>query len=136
MAKILRLSDRVKLKIGEITFTIAPLSYMQKQELGSCTRIVKGEEVFDLLKSQALYIKYALKDIDGVVDYNGEKYELSFEGDILTDDCVSEVMSLEENEKFSSVYWQILNGLKEVVDPVSGEKMEGVELKVVSEKKS
>lgn len=126
------MSDRINLEIGELTFVLAPLDYLKKQELASCTKIIKGEEHYDLLKSQALYIKYALKDVKGLEDYNGDEYTLSFEGNSLTDDCVSEILNLEEKEKLTIAAWQLLNGIKELRDPITGEKLEGVELKVTS----
>ena len=134
MAKIQRLSDRIKLTIAEVVFTIAPLNFMQKQELAECTKMQGGEEVFDLLKAQVMYIKYALKDIEGVEDYNGKKYELEFENDQLTDNCVSEILCLEEKEKLTIAAWQLLNGISGLKDPVTGKELEGVELEVVSKK--
>lgn len=136
MAKILKLSDRLKLKIGEITFTLAPLSFSQKQELASCTKTVKGEDHFDLLKAQVLYLKYGLKNVEGLECYDGSDYALEFEGDVLTDNCVSEIINLEEKEKLTTAAWQLLQGVKELRDPITGEELEGVELKVVSEGKS
>jgi len=134
MAKILKVSDRVNLRVGEITFTLSPLNYLQKQELAECTRMVGGEEVFDLLKAQVYYIKHSLKDIDGVEDFSGDRYELEFENDCLTDNCVSEILCLEEKEKLTIAAWQILNGIKDLVDPVSGKKLAGVKLEVESGK--
>lgn len=136
MAKILKMSDRIHLKIDEITFVIAPLSYMQKQELASCTKIIKGEEHYDLLRAQALYIKYGLKDVIGIEDYDGNEYKLEFEGDYLSDNCVSEVLSLDQRTTLTTSAWQLLNGIQELKDPITGEKLEGVELEVKSEKKS
>ena len=134
MAKILKIKDRVKLIIGEVTFTLSPLNYMQKQDLAECTRIIDGNEVFDLLRAQVFYIKHALKGIEGVEDYNGDKYELEFENDSLTDECVSEILCLEEKEKLTISAWQILNGIKDLVDPVTGKKLAGVKLEVKSGK--
>jgi len=134
MAKILKIKDKVKLTIGDVIFTLSPLNYMQKQELAECTRIVDGSEVFDLLKAQVYYIKHALKAVDGIEDYNGDKYELEFENDSLTDECVSEILCLEEKEKLTVAAWQILNGIKDLVDPVSGKKLAGVKLEVKSGK--
>lgn len=126
------MSDRFSLKIGDITFKLAPLSYLQKQSLSECTRVVNGEDVLDLLKAQVLYIKYALKEVDGLEDYAGNKYQLSFDGDVLTDDCVSEILCLEEKEKLTISAWQLLNGLSELKDPVTGKKLSGVKLEVES----
>lgn len=134
MAKVLRMKDRVKLKVGEVTFTLAPLSHYQKQELASCTKMQGGEEIFDLPKAQALYIKYSLKGIDGVETYGDEKYELEFDGDHLSDDCVSEIFHLEQREKLNIAAWQIIQGIQELRDPNTGEKLEGVELEVESGK--
>lgn len=134
MPKILKTTDRVKVKIGDVTFTIAPLTYHQKQELANCTTMRGGQERLDLAKSQALYLKYAVKGIEGVEDYSGNKYDLEFEGDYLTDNCVSDLFHLEEREKLSLASWQILNGIKELKDPVSGEKLEGVSIEVESGK--
>lgn len=134
MAKILRLKDRIKLTIGEVTFKIAPLSYLQKQKLAGCTKMQDGKEIYDLARAQAMYIKFALKDIEGVEDYSGNKYELSFEGDELTDECVSEIFHLEEREKLNIAAWQLIQGVQDLKDPVTGEALEGVDLEVESGK--
>lgn len=134
MAKLLKMSDRIKLTVGEIVFTIAPLSYQQKQELADCLRIDGGDEIKAVLASQALYIKYALKDVSGIEDYDGNEYKLRFDGDVLTDDCVSEIMSLEEKANLTSAGWQIINGIRDLKDPVTGKEMKGVKLEYVSGK--
>ena len=135
MSKILRLTDRINLEIGDITFVLAPLSYYQKQEIASCTRIVNGEETFDLMRAQFLYIKNGLKEVKGVTGFDDNPYELEFEGDILTDNCVSEIMNLEQREKLNIAAWQLLNGIKDLTDPVTGEELEGVKLEVKSQGK-
>lgn len=118
------MSDRIHIKIDDITFVIAPLNYLRKQELAECTKLQDGKETFDLLKAQIYYIKYALKEVKGIKNYDGSDYELEFEGDCLTDNCVSEILNLEQREKLNIVAWQQLNGIKELED------VEGVELEV------
>lgn len=135
MAKILSMKDRIKLTIGEIVFTIAPLSYGNKQELLSCTKVVNGEDHYDLLKAQALYIKYAVKGVEGIKKHSGEAYGLEFEGGFLTDDCVSELLSIECREELMVAAWQQLNGAQSVVNPVTFEKMEGIKVEVETEGK-
>lgn len=107
--KLARLSDRIKLKIGEVTFTIAPVSYFVKKEIGECSRVDGGEQVFDLGKAQYLYIKHALKGIEGINDWDGNAYELKFVGDCLTDDCLSELFYMEQKEEFLTACWTLLN---------------------------
>ena len=130
MSKILRLSDRLHLKIGDVEFVLAPINYYKKQKLAECTKTIKGEEVFDLLKAQFLYIKYGLKEVNGIDTFDGNAYELDFEGDELTDDCVSEILNLDQREKLTVCAWQLLNGVKELTDPITNEAIEGVELEV------
>lgn len=124
------MTDRINLDIDGVTFVLAPLNYLQKQDLSSCTRIEKGEEQFDLLKSQALYIKYSLKGIKGLTQYDGNDYVLDFEGDNLTDNCVSEILNLEQREKLSTAAWTLLNGIQEITDH-NGKALEGVYLEVI-----
>jgi len=129
------MTDRVNIKIGEVTFVLAPLSYLRKQEISACTKLIAGEEHFDLLKAQATYIKYAVKDIIGITDYNDEKYTPEMQGDCLTDDAVSEILNLDQRSDLTTASWQILNGIQELTDLETGKPMEGVELEVVSQKK-
>lgn len=131
MAKILRMKDRVSIKIGSVTFTLAPLNKMHKVGLTQCTRIVKGEETYDLLGAQCYYLKHSLKDVKGLKTYDNEDYELEFEGDCLTDDCVSEILNIGQYSKLTIAAWQILDGIAELKDPITGEKLEGVTLKVI-----
>lgn len=134
MAKILRLSDRVKLKIKDVTFYLAPLSNDKKIEISSCTKMQSGEVVFDHARAQHIYLKHSLKDIEGIETYDGEVYKLEFEGDSLTDDCVSEIFSLEQRGDLMSCAWQILNGIPDKLVDDNGKKMQGVALDVVSKK--
>lgn len=132
MTKILRITDRVDFKIGEVTFTCAPLNKDQKMEITS-SFIEKGkDQKFNLAKAQQLYLKYSIKGISGVEDFHGNKYELSFdENGNLTDDCLSEILQIEQNPKLLTALWQNLNGYNEDLrDPVTNEKLEGVALEL------
>lgn len=136
MSKILKMSDRLKIKVGEVEFLIAPLNQLQKIEITECTKIDKsGNEVFDFIRAQTLLVKYGLKGISGVVDDDGEEYKLEFEGDHLTDDCVSEVFTIKEKEKYVTSHFQCLNEFPDkLVDPFTGKKYQGVALERVSKK--
>lgn len=103
MATILSMKDRIKLTIGEVEFTLKPLNKMELLEVTSHKTMESGVQVEDLLRSAFAYIKFALKGISGVKMHNGEDYELEFEGDYLTDDCVSEIFSLNMGEGFIHV---------------------------------
>lgn len=131
MIKILRMTDRVKLKIGKVTFFLAPLMNDHKMEMASTVATVSGEKVIDYGQAQHLYLKYALKDLQGVTDYHGEKYELEFEGDYLTDECISEVSNLSQKDELMGVAWQIFQGLpNKIVDP-NGKEYKKASLEVM-----
>ena len=136
MSKILKMSDRIKIKVGKTTFIIGPLNQMQKIELSECTKMAPGgEEVYDLSRAQVLLIKYGLKGLEGVTDAHGDPYKLEFENDILTDDCLSEVFTLEARAEYLTAAWQCLNNLPDkITDPVTGKKMKGVALELVPKK--
>ena len=129
------MTDRINIKIGEVTFVLAPLSYLRKQEISGCTKLIAGEEHFDLLKAQATYLKYAVKDVIGLTDYSEKEYKPELVGDCLTEDAVSELLNLDQRSDLTTAAWQILNGIQELTDLETGKPMEGVELEVVSQKK-
>lgn len=132
MAKIMRTTDRMQLTIGDIIFKIAPLSKEQKQELSNCTFINKGQDVYDLAQAQFLYVKYGLKGISGVTDYQDKEYKLVFDDNgHLTDDCANEVLSLEAKSELMMAAWQLLNGMRKLVDPDTGKELKGIDLKVI-----
>lgn len=120
------MSDRVSFTIDDVVFKLAPMNLIQKQEIADCMTTTSGNDRLALMMSQALYLKYSLKEISGVVGYDDKPYELKFEGDYLTDDCVSEILNLEQREKLTLSAWSILNGIDEK------NKIEGVKLEVIA----
>lgn len=135
MIRVLRMSDRIKIKLDELTFYLAPLSNAKKMEISGCTMIKNGEPVYDVGKAQALYVKYSLKKVEGLKDYHGEDYELEFEGDALTDDCVSEIFTIEESPRLMHCAWSVLNGVPDKITDDNGNPLQGVALEVVKAKK-
>ena len=136
MSKIMRLTDRVKISIGKTVFIIGPLSQNQKIELSECNKIdINGDSVYDLTRAQTLLVKYGLKGIEGVTDYDGSPYKLEITNGVLSDECVSEIFTLEEKSLYIQSAWQCLNTIPDKLsDPVSGKKLKGVALERVSKK--
>lgn len=120
--KILKTTDRVKLTLPDslISVTIAPLTAAQKLEIASKMKIVKGEEVPDFNAQGFLCIKYAVKGIDGIEDYSGNKYELEFEDDskkALSDSCADDVTSiLHETELLLPMTYAANKALSKIKD--------------------
>lgn len=131
MAKVLRLTDRVKITVKDVSFVIAPLDNGQKLEIGRAMRKNAGEDEINLVDSQHLYIKYGLKELHGVEDFHGNKYELRFEGDHLTDDCVSEICSMEQKTELMTECWKMMGGLDDETIKNLGKKIKGVRLDIL-----
>jgi hypothetical protein len=74
--KILRTSDLVTLKSNGIELDFSPLSYERSIEVSECTKIVSGETLIDGKKQTLMLIKYAVKEIRGATDFNGDPIEL------------------------------------------------------------
>ena len=136
MSKIMRLTDRVKITVNKTSFIIGALSQLQKIELSECTRIDdKGESVYDLTRAQTLLVKYGLKGVEGVTDADDKPYKVVMENGILSDDCVSEIFTLEEKSQYIQAAWQCLNNIPDkLTDPVNGKKLKGVALERVRPK--
>jgi len=135
MIKILRLSDRIKLKMGKVTFFLAPLNNDKKREISSCTTMQAGEAVFDHGMAQHLYLKYSLKEVKGVKDFHNNDYELEFDGDYLTEECVSEVFMLPQKEVLMQCAWQVMNGIPSKLLDDDGKLLKGVALEVMQKAK-
>ena len=113
MANIMRLSDRYVVKIDDVTFKVSPLSYYEKQELLSCVKLQGGKEVLDVGKANFYYIKKGLKEVSGITDYSGKEWKPEFDDSGVTDECISELLMLEETSSFMECAWKVLNGMNE-----------------------
>jgi hypothetical protein len=130
MARIYKRSDRVVVKIDDITVKLAPLSLHQKTEVQMA--LLQGQKNLDIreaTRGMARAIQYSLKGIEGVEDADGNQYKLQFEDDdTLTDACVDDLMNLELTSKLSQVCLAMVNGVpKEFTDP-NRQPLEGVEI--------
>lgn len=137
MSRIYKTTDRVKVKVDDLTFSISPLSYAQKSEIQS--KLYKAVNDQDMLAAQdaaVLSIKYAVKSVKGLTDGNDEPYQLEMENNQLTQQCIDDLLNIEQNTKLAAVCTSLVHGIStEIVDPNTGEKLEGVSFEV-SEKKN
>lgn len=132
--RIPRMTDRVKLSVGELTFIVAPLSRDQKREISQTTVTIEGgEPQMNLWEAQALYLKYGLKKIEGLKDYHGKDYVLKFENNGLTEECLSELWYVQDNlEHAISYIAQTMNTLPDEYRDYNGKKVKGVKLEILS----
>lgn len=127
--KILRVTDQVKISIDGVNFYVSPLTRNQKRELGNCRFVEAGEDKINLLEANTILLRYGLKKVEGLESYDGDEYELSFNGDSLSEESIDDLLGLPVKEKLCAASWSIVNGEFETF------KMDGVALEVVSKKK-
>ena len=116
--KVLRKSDRVKFKIDEVEFTIAPLSYRDRIELSTSVKNASGEVVSNYLEQTLMMIKKCLKNIAGLKDHDEKDYILEFDGEELTNDCSDELLMCFQNSKAITALVQSSMGNIEGIDGV------------------
>lgn len=138
MSVIVRpITEDFKLEItaGEdkIIFTYRQLSYRIKNLIaGAVTSVKQGQIYVDTALSCFYHVKYAIKNVEGLTNKDGTPYELKFIDDkkeALTDDCTDELLATAFNDKLIYASKQLLNSIpSEIINPVTGKKLEGVEL--------
>lgn len=134
--KIPRLGSKFKVTIQDAIFTVEPLSYEKKAEMGNFTRILAGKEIVDTRKVAHFMIKHSVKAIEGVYDLDNEKYELEFDGDCLSDNCASEIGLMLISAELQLACMSVASGNYEnVINPVNGEVLEGIKIEYVKKKK-
>lgn len=123
MARIYRTTDRVEVKLGEITVKIAPLSLEHKNHVQKL--MLDGQKNQDLQKlndALLLAVKHCLKDIKGVQDSDGNDYHLEFNEGLLTDNCINDLLNMEESQNLLKVCSAFVSGIPKSFN------IEGVEI--------
>jgi len=111
--KIYRTTDRIPVKLGDLTFWFSPFKWEHKIEVSTKTLLKSGET--SITASQArLAIKYSIKAVDGLMSHDGTPIILELENDVLTDDSVEDVMQLENISKLTTIAFTWLNEIKDV----------------------
>jgi hypothetical protein len=124
---VYRLTDRLPIKIDELTFWIAPLSFEKKQVLSTYTRMNGGVETIDFQKVAVATLKFTIKGVEGLTLADGSDYELEFDpaGD-LTDESVDVLLRLVQNERLIVACSRLANEFKEHEIPGVVIDMKGV----------
>lgn len=135
MVRIYKTTDKIPVKIDSLTFEISPLTFEVKSNIQAS--LLDGNPL-SIVRAAKDAIKHSVKSVKGVEDANGNPYELEFEDGALTEDCVNDLLNIDQDDKLSLVCTSLLNGIpKNFVDPSTGKKIEGIsiETKAASRKK-
>lgn len=122
--KIRKTTEKIAVKVGDLIFKISPLTFEQKCEIQST--LMAGTAI-SILKASKLAIKYAVKDIDGLENVDGSKYEVKFDNIGLSDETVDDLANTEISDSLNYMCISLLNGLpKRFEHPVTKEPLKGV----------
>lgn len=111
---VYRLTDRIPVIIGDLTFLIAPMSFEQKIAIMESGKMAAGKETKDMARSAVMAMKYSVKSVKGLKNADGSDYELTFdESGNLSDESISELLQVEQYPKLLEVTTQFVNGIKD-----------------------
>lgn len=130
------MGQRYGISIGEgedqVTLIFSQLDYFSRNKVATKTTAMKeGKMVLDVGLACFYNIKYALKDVKGLYNADETPYKLEFEEglDELTDKCVNELLALPFNDSILYMARDLSAQVpKEIVHPVTGEAIEGIEI--------
>lgn len=104
-------SDRILLKIGDISLKVSPLTALQKANLMSLTKMSAGREVADTSMMAIMTIKYSVKEIYGVdaTFADGTEFSLSYDPDgTLSEESLTAIMQILDNGTLTQIAAQLL----------------------------
>lgn len=122
MSIIYKTTDRIPVKISDITVFISPLTYAQKEEIQNA---FMQNKVFE---ASRLAIKYAVKKLDGVSLSDGSSYTLELENGALTDGCVDDLLNMSQSQKLAMVCSTLVGSIPTQILDDRGNPVEGVEI--------
>lgn len=126
--KIYRMNDRVRIKVKDVSFIVSPLNYAQKAEISGCITLQGSVQLEDTMKSLFLILKYSIKGLEGVENQDGKPYKLEMDGEVLSDECVNDILNLGVPELTIAAY-QLLNGIPDkIMDPTTGKEIKAVKI--------
>lgn len=135
MAKIYRKSDRVKVQIKSgddvITLHLSPLTQHEKTEVQTLMlKSVATKDAVSATEGIKKSLQYSLKKVEGIVDSNGETYNLKFENDILVDECIDDLMNMDIDitSKVMLVCSNLVGGIPKEFKNDKGDKMPDIEI--------
>lgn len=111
MAKLYRRTARIKIKIEDITVTISPLTQDEKAEIQTEMLGYAKGNIKAGARGVFLCLKYAVKDVSGIEDSDGNPYALKFEDKTLSDESVNDLLNMELTEKLTQVCSSLTNGI-------------------------
>lgn len=137
MSTIYRTTDKISVKIDDITVKVSPLTYLQKIEVQDLmTKAITEKSMKYAMDGTIKAIKYSLKSINGLTTPDGEDYQLDIEDKQVTDECINDLLNMKYSQKLAAVCASLVHGVgQDIIDPQTGNKIDGISFEVSEEKK-
>lgn len=130
-------TDKITITIDKIEIKVSPLSQAQKMELSKhMVKAVSGD-MEEAMISVRKSLSFCLKDIKGVFYMDGEdkrEYQLSFADNVLTDECLDDLLNLPISNKLNAVCTSLLQGIPNEIRDNEGNIIEGIKIKKAGDK--
>jgi len=121
---VYRNTDRVRLQIHDVIFTIKPFTYKEKADITSSIRVESGEQIDDGLSAIQKLLKYSVKDVTGINYPDGTTFKLKFDKDnVLEEESIDELLNLEINQDLTSALYVFVRSIPSKLTNTDGEDL-------------
>lgn len=121
--KVLRTNDIVTLKHEELEVDFSPLRYDRSIEIANTTKTEAGNSIVDVTKQTSLMIKYAVKEVRGITDYDNNPITIKAINGELSEDDVSTTINVLVKTPF-------LAPISFISTSANPKQYEGIEIKI------
>jgi hypothetical protein len=118
---VFEVTDKVKVEVDSLVFEVSPLSFLIKSKIQ--TQVVQG----DALGAAVTALKAGIKSVKGLKRKDGSDYVLSFDGDMVSDKSIDDLMNIPHSQKLIAICMNLISGMpeKQFVDQ-NGKPLDGV----------
>lgn len=116
-AKIYRVTDRIRIKIGDIVAIISPMSLETKSEIQAM--MLEGQKAGDIIKlnnAMMLALRKCLKGVEGLTDANDNTYELQFKDGMVAESCLDDLTNMQFSPELLKVCAEFVNAVPKKFD--------------------
>lgn len=128
-----------KIKIGEVVIYCKQLSYRVRSTIGATyQKQQSGTEVQNALGLLFEVLRHSIKRVEGFENPDGSEFELVFENDILTEECLDQLMYVEgvgDVLQLCASNFIHMKSASKILDAVTGLEIEGVSVEKVEDSK-
>lgn len=130
--RIYKTNQKIEVKVDDLSIFVSPLSVHQKMELQGLMMKAANNDMNAAMEAVVKALKMAVKDIKGVLtsdeEGNDVDYELGFDGEELSDECVNDLLNMPCSNKISQICTSLLAGIPDKILGPDGKPLDGVSI--------